>query len=197
MHAYIDFDSGPVFAIPARDGWHGFAGCEGMLLEGPQGWGEFSPPAAVAGVRAARYLTAAIEAGTVGWPDPVRGRVAVAVAVPAVEPEPAAAIAATGGCSTADVRVARGPGSLDDDIARVAAVRAALGPDAVIRCDAGGAWDVDTAVAAIAALAPAAVRRNEPIPMLRSFPWSRYRKTHDLLTAGPVAAAATRFGSET
>ena len=84
MHAYIDFDSGPVFAIPARDGWHGFTGCEGMLLEGPQGWGEFSPPAAVAGVRAARYLTAAIEAGTVGWPDPVRGRVAVAVAVPAV-----------------------------------------------------------------------------------------------------------------
>ena len=156
MHAYIDFDNGPVFAIPARDGWHGFTGCEGMLLEGPQGWGEFSPPAAVAGVRAARYLTAAIEAGTVGWPDPVRGRVAVAVAVPAVEPEPAAAIAATGGCGTADVRVARGPGSLDDDIARVAAVRAALGPDAVIRCDAGGAWDVDTAVAAIAALDRAA-----------------------------------------
>ena len=66
MHAYIDFDNGPVFAIPARDGWHGFAGCEGMLLEGPQGWGEFSPPAAVAGVRAARYLTAAIEADLSG-----------------------------------------------------------------------------------------------------------------------------------
>ena len=62
--------------------------CEGMLIEGPQGWGEFSPPAGVAGEQAARWLTAAIEAGIVGWPDPLRGRVPVAVIVPAVSPEP-------------------------------------------------------------------------------------------------------------
>ena len=156
MHAFIDFDNAPAFAIPARDGYLGFTGCEGMLVEGPQGWGEFNPPESVADVRAARYLTAAIEAGTVGWPDPVRGRVPVAVAVPAVEPALAATIAGTGGCRTADVRVARRPGSLDDDVARVAAVRAALGPDGVIRCDAGGGRDVDTAVAAVTALDRAA-----------------------------------------
>jgi O-succinylbenzoate synthase len=156
VQTLIDFDSAPVFAIPARDGYRGFAGCEGMLLEGPQGWGEFSPPGADADLRAARYLTAAIEAGTVGWPDPVRGRVPVAVAVPAVEPTLAATIAGTSGCRTADVRVGRGPDSLDDDIARLEAVRDVLGRDGVIRCDAGGAWDTDTAVAAIPVLEKAA-----------------------------------------
>ncbi|MCI4675770.1 o-succinylbenzoate synthase [Candidatus Mycolicibacterium alkanivorans] len=156
MQTLIDFDNAPVFAIPARDGYRGFTGCEGMLLEGPQGWGEFSPPDGIADLRSARYLTAAIEAGTVGWPDPMRGRVPVAVAVPAVEPALAARIAGTGGCRTADVRVACGPESLRGDIARLEAVRDALGPGGVIRCDAGGAWDVETAVAVIAELDKAA-----------------------------------------
>ena len=84
MKTWIDFDDAPVFAIPLTDG-PGL--CEGMLIEGPQGWGEFSPPADLDAVAAARWLTAAIEVGTVGWPDPVRGRVPVAVTVPAVTPE--------------------------------------------------------------------------------------------------------------
>lgn len=156
MQTLIDFDNAPVFAIPAREGYRGFAGCQGMLLEGPQGWGEFSPPGEGVDLRAARYLTAAVEAGTVGWPDPVRGRVPVAVAVPAVEPALAATIAANAGCRTADVRVALRPDSLDDDVARLEAVRDALGPGGIIRCDAGGAWDVATAVAAIKVLDEAA-----------------------------------------
>jgi len=156
VQTLIDFDNAPVFAIPARDGYRGFAGCQGMLLEGPQGWGEFSPPGDDVDLRAARYLTAAVEAGTVGWPDPVRGWVPVAVAVPAVEPALAATIAGAGGCRTADVRVARWPDSLDDDAARVGAVRDALGPGGIIRCDAGGGWDVQTAVAAIPVLDEAA-----------------------------------------
>ena len=49
------------------------------------------------------------------------------------------------------------PGSpLADDLARVEAVRDALGPAGRVRVDANGAWDVDTAVAAIAALDRAA-----------------------------------------
>lgn len=156
MQTLVDFDTAPVFAIPVRDGYRGFGGREGMLLEGPQGWGEFSPPGTEADLRAVRFLTAAIEAGTVGWPDPVRGRVPVAVAVPAVDPARAAAIASESGCAAADVRVAVRPDSLAQDVARVAAVRAALGPSAALRCDAGGGWDVETAVAAIAALDRAA-----------------------------------------
>jgi o-succinylbenzoate synthase len=44
---------------------------------------------------------------------------------------------------------------LGDDAGRVAAVRAAAGPDVALRLDANGAWDVDEAVRMIDALAPA------------------------------------------
>jgi len=43
---------------------------------------------------------------------------------------------------------------VDDDIARVASVRAAAGPRVALRVDANGAWDVEGAVRAIEALAP-------------------------------------------
>jgi O-succinylbenzoate synthase len=153
MQTMINFDDAPIFAIPVLDGP---APREGMLLEGPQGWGEFSPPADIDDVHLARWLTAAIEVGTVGWPDPVRGRVPIAVTVPAVDPVRAHAIVTASGCGTAEVTVAGSPGSLADDIARVEAVRDALGPAGAIRVDANGRWDTDTAVSAIAALSSAA-----------------------------------------
>lgn len=72
MRTLIDFDDALVFAIPAADGVR-----EGVLVDGPQGWGEFSPPAGCDDALAARWLTAAMEPSTVGWPDAVRGRVPV------------------------------------------------------------------------------------------------------------------------
>lgn len=72
MRTFIDFDDAPVFAVPAASGVR-----EGVLLDGPQGWGEFSPPADADDDLAARWLTAAMEPSTVGWPDAVRGRVPV------------------------------------------------------------------------------------------------------------------------
>lgn len=155
MRTLIDAADAPLFAIPTVGEPGG--GCrEGMLIEGPQGWGEFSPPDGCGQRGLGRWLTAAIEAGTVGWPDPVRGRVPVAVAVPAVDARSAHFIAARAGCHSADVTVAAHPASLAEDVARVAAVRDALGPGAAIRCDANGGWDVDTAVTAIKALDRAA-----------------------------------------
>jgi L-Ala-D/L-Glu epimerase len=44
-------------------------------------------------------------------------------------------------------------GLIDDEV-RVAAVRDAIGPDALLRLDANGAWDKDTAIAQIRRLAP-------------------------------------------
>lgn len=153
MKTWIDFDSAPIFAIPLTDEVDGRQVCEGMLIEGPQGWGEFAAPAGAAPERAARWLTAAIEVGTVGWPDPVRGRVPVAVTIPPVSAERARQLVSDAGCRSAVVHVG---GSLADDIARVEAARDALGPNGTIRCDADGRWDVDTAIAAIGALDRAA-----------------------------------------
>jgi L-alanine-DL-glutamate epimerase-like enolase superfamily enzyme len=48
-----------------------------------------------------------------------------------------------------------------DDRARVAAVRAALGPDVAIRLDANGAWSVEQAIAALHALEPLAIELCE------------------------------------
>ena len=152
MKALVDFDAAPVFAIPARDGYRGFNACEGILIEGPQGWGEFCPPEASDDLTAARWLTSAIEGGTVGWPDAVRGRVPVAVAVPAVGPQDAAVIVAASGCTAADVHVAGDPA----DLARLEAVRGVLGPAGAIRCVVEQAWDAVTATQLIPALDHAA-----------------------------------------
>lgn len=152
MRTLIDFADAPVFAVPSFEGSTRPVG-EGMLIEGPQGWGEFSPTADVDPAALSRWLTAAVEAGTVGWPDPVRGRVPVAVPVPAVAAAQVDDIVSGTGCMAADVVVG---GRLDEDLERVAAVRDALGPGAAIRCNANGQWDIDRAVTAIPALDRAA-----------------------------------------
>jgi o-succinylbenzoate synthase len=149
MRTLIDFDGALVFAIPTVNRSGGTSIREGMLLEGPQGWGEFSP---FADDDVAAWLTAATEPGTVGWPDTTRGRIPVSVTVPAVDPGAAHELAARSGCGTADVIVADRPESLADDIARLEAVRDALGPQGAIRCIANGAWDVDAGVDAIGAM---------------------------------------------
>src|SRR5690606_40885725 len=60
------------------------------------------------------------------------------------------------GCATAKVKVADHPDAQAEDMARVEAVRDALGPDGAIRVDANAAWDVDTAIARIRQLDRAA-----------------------------------------
>lgn len=154
MKTWIDFDSAPAFCVPLVDPVGGVSVCQGMLIEGPQGWGEFSPPAGVSEEQAARWLTAAIEVGTVGWPDPLRGRVPVAVTVPSVSSSRAAEIVAGSGCATAAVRV--GETSLEEDLARVSAVREALGSPGSVRIDANGAWDLEVAAASVPELDRAA-----------------------------------------
>ena len=125
---------------------------EGALIQGPAGWGEFSPFAEYGPREAARWLASALEAATAGWPAPVRDQVPVNVTVPAVGPDRAYEIAASSGCGTAKVKVAE-PGQADaDDIARVEAVRDALGPRGRVRVDVNGHWDVPHAVRMLAEL---------------------------------------------
>ena len=120
---------------------------EGMVLRGAAGWGEFSPFWDYGTAECRPWLAAAREAADAGWPPPVRSSVPVNVTVPAVGAQQAAAIVrGSAGCRTAKVKVAE-PGQTEaDDLARVEAVRDALGPAGRIRVDANGAWDVDTAV---------------------------------------------------
>ena len=127
------------FAIPMRTRFRGITVREGALIEGPAGWGEFSPFPEYGPRECARWLAGALEAATSGWPAPVRAEVPVNVTVPAVGPGQAHAIVAGSGCRTAKVKVAERGQPLRADMARVEAVRDALGPHGLIRVDANGA----------------------------------------------------------
>lgn len=129
---------------------------EGMIFEGPAGWAEFSPFLDYDARQSAPWLAAAIDSAEREWPAAVRDRIAVNCTVPSVGPEQAAAIVRRSGCGTAKVKVAEKGQTLADDIARVEAVRDAIGPHGRVRVDANGGWSVDEAVAAIAALDRAA-----------------------------------------
>lgn len=145
-----------VFSIPLRTRFRGITFREGVLLRGDAGWGEWSPFLEYDAATSRPWLLCAREAADLGWPEPLRTHVPVNVTVPATDPQHAHAIVTAGGCTTAKVKVAERGQSLADDIARVEAVRDALGPAGLIRVDANGAWDVDEALVAIAALDRAA-----------------------------------------
>jgi O-succinylbenzoate synthase len=136
------------FAIPMRTRFRGITVREGAVIQGPAGWGEFSPFAEYGPAESARWLASAIESATVSWPAPLRDAVPVNVTVPAVGPQRAYQIVAASGCRTAKVKVAERGQDSDEDIERVAAVRDALdaaGPGGRIRVDANGGWSVDEA----------------------------------------------------
>ncbi|WP_338769849.1 o-succinylbenzoate synthase [Nocardia vulneris] len=138
-----------VYAIPMRTRFRGITVREGMLIRGPLGWGEFCPFVEYDDREAAGWLATALEQVSAGWPEPVRDRIPINCTVPAVDAERAHAIVAGSGCGTAKVKIADHPDSLSEDLARVEAVRDALGPAGAIRVDANAVWEVETAVAHI------------------------------------------------
>jgi o-succinylbenzoate synthase len=145
-----------VFSIPMTTRFRGITVREGALIEGEAGWGEWSPFAEYPPDVAEPWLRCAEEAAAGDWPPAVRDAVPVNATVPVVSPEAAHALVVASGCATAKVKVAD-PGSVPaDDLARVEAVRDALGPSGHLRVDANAAWSVDQAVAAIAELDRAA-----------------------------------------
>ncbi|UUZ60752.1 o-succinylbenzoate synthase [Nocardioides sp. B-3] len=145
-----------VFSIPLRTRFRGITVREGVLIRGAAGWGEWSPFPEYGDDVARPRLRCAEEAAAGDWPAPLRDRIPVNVTVPACGPDDAHEIVRKGGCTTAKVKVAERGQTLADDIARLEAVRDALGPGGLIRVDANGGWDLDEAVHAIGLLERAA-----------------------------------------
>lgn len=141
-----------VFEVPLAVPFRGVTLRQGILFEGEAGWAEWSPFREYDDEEAAAWLRAAIAAARGGHPAPVRDRVAVNGIIPAIAPGDVAGRAAESGCRTLKIKVAAPGESLDDDVARVSAARAAL-PEGAIRVDANGAWSLDQAETAIRELA--------------------------------------------
>ncbi len=144
------------YSIPLKTRFRGITTREGMLVSGGRGWGEFAPFEDYDDRAALSWWRSAVEAAVLGPPPPVRDRIPVNTTVPAVPPQRAHAMVTAAGCRTAKVKVAEPGQTLAEDIARVEAVRDALGPGGAIRVDANGAWDPDDAVRAVKALDSAA-----------------------------------------
>ncbi len=141
-------------ALPMLARFRGLTVRETCLVKGPAGWAEFAPFTEYSVPEASRWLLAAVESAALPMPRPLRDRVLVNATIPAVPAHRVPAIAARyPGVSAVKVKIAeRGLASLDEDLARIAAVRRAL-PDAAVRCDANGAYTHDEAKTALTALA--------------------------------------------
>lgn len=140
-----------VVRLPMRVRFRGITERELMLFEGPAGWGEFAPFVEYDDTEAASWLRAGIETA---WAPPipvVRQRIEVNATIPAV---PAAQVPKIlerfPGARTAKVKVAEPGQELAEDLARVAAVRAA---GLAVRVDANQNWDLDVAEGALRRLA--------------------------------------------
>ncbi|SHI77792.1 O-succinylbenzoate synthase [Tessaracoccus bendigoensis DSM 12906] len=162
-----------VFDIEMRVPFRGIARRTGVLFEGPAGWAEWSPFPEYGDLEAADWLRAAREVAKIGHPAPARDLVEVNGIVPALEPAAAARRAVESGCRTIKIKVAGLDQSLDDDVARVGAVRAAL-PEARLRVDANGGWSRQQARVAIGELAPLGLEYVEqPSPDVEDLAWLR------------------------
>lgn len=143
-----------VVALPMAVPFRATTVREAVLLRGPAGWGEFAPFPEYDDAEASRWLAAAVSSARDPWPAAVRDWVPVNATVPAVAARDVPTVLARfAGCTTAKVKVAQAGQALRDDLDRVAAVRAALGPGGRIRVDANAAWTVEDALRAITALA--------------------------------------------
>jgi len=96
--------------------------------------------------------------GPDGAPEPIAVNALIAAEDRAgAAAEAARAVAAGFGCVKLKV-------GIGDDAGRVAAVRAAVGPDVAIRLDANGAWEVEQAPGHLRALAPSGIELvEEPV----------------------------------
>ncbi|MGO2745582.1 o-succinylbenzoate synthase [Microbacterium sp.] len=143
-----------VVALPMTTRFRGVTTREALLFEGPQGWAEFSPFVEYADAEASVWLAASLDYAWNAPPALMRESIPVNATVPAVEaarlPE---ILARFPGCRTAKIKVADPGQHLADDVARVRAVRDALGPEGRIRVDANAAWNVDEAERALHAFA--------------------------------------------
>ncbi|MVA75514.1 o-succinylbenzoate synthase [Auraticoccus sp. F435] len=135
-----------------RTRFRGITRRQGLLVQGPAGWAEWSPFLDYAGAELVPWQRACQEAAELLPPPPVRTSVPVNCTVPALDPERAHALVAASGCTTAKVKVAERGQTLADDLARVEAVRDALGRRGAVRVDANGGWDLDAAEQAVGAL---------------------------------------------
>ncbi|HOT34085.1 MAG TPA: O-succinylbenzoate synthase, partial [Rhodoglobus sp.] len=110
-----------VVSLPLTSRFRGIDVREAMLIEGPEGWTEFSPFTEYGDAEASAWLAAAIDFGWNPAPPALRDTIRVNATMPAVTADDVPAVLARfPGCRTVKIKVAEPGQSLADDTARVA-----------------------------------------------------------------------------
>ena len=136
-------DSLRVVALPTKTNFRGVTVREVALFKGEQGWAEFSPFVEYEDQECAPWLACAIEAATVAKPHLYRTHVAVNGTIPALNDEAdlERIVNSFPGVKTFKVKVGT---DVSDDLHRLDVIRT-LRPNAAIRIDVNGLWNVDEA----------------------------------------------------
>ena len=133
-----------VITLPTRTNFRGVNVREVALMQGPQGWGEFSPFLEYDDNECRPWLASAIEAATVVRPARYRDSIAVNGIIPELndKKEIESLMRTFPGVSTFKVKVGN---NLVEDVIRVARVFSNA-PKAAIRIDVNGLWSVEEAL---------------------------------------------------
>jgi O-succinylbenzoate synthase len=133
-----------VISLPTRTNFRGVTYREVALMQGPQGWGEFSPFLEYDDNECAPWLASAIEAATVARPARFRDAIAINGTIPELndKKEIESLMQTYSGAKTFKVKVGR---NLNEDVIRVARVFSNA-PKASIRVDVNGLWSVEEAL---------------------------------------------------
>ena len=133
-----------VIALPTRTNFRGVTVREVALMQGPQGWGEFSPFLEYDDNESRPWLASAIEAATVARPARYRDAIAINGIIPEIndKKEIESLMRTFSGSKTFKVKVGK---NLTEDVIRVARVFSNA-PKAAIRIDVNGLWSVDEAL---------------------------------------------------
>ena len=133
-----------VVALATRTDFRSVTSREVALFEGPAGWGEFSPFLEYSYKESVPWLISAVEAAFVQTPPLFRHEIAVNATLPAIDTPSEIAEILNGFAGATVVKIKVG-GALQADLNRIAYVRE-LRPNARIRIDVNGLWNVDQAV---------------------------------------------------
>jgi O-succinylbenzoate synthase len=117
---------------------------ETALIQGSAGWGEFAPFIEYGARESLPWLESAIEAATTDFPSGMRNSIPVNATIPDSddEGEIEKILSWYPGVNTVKIKVGTG---IREDLVRIARVRKYL-PNAKIRVDVNGSWNVDDAV---------------------------------------------------
>lgn len=135
-----------VVSIPLKHKFRGVLHREAMLIEGPQGWTEWSPFLEYQDEEAAVWLAAAIEYGFAALPKIHTSSVPINATLGAIKTKHIVeALTPFGKFATVKVKVAEPGQTIVEDLFRVLRLHEFF-PDAKIRIDANGGYSVQNAI---------------------------------------------------